>query len=40
MDYVSSMSTTRNINHTPSLLNMAIELLANDVPVKRVADIT
>ena len=40
MDYVSSMRLLPKGKQTPSLLNMAIELIYNDLPIKTVADIT
>ena len=39
-DYVSNMSFVRELDHKPSSLYMAIKLLDNDLPVKRISDIT
>ena len=40
MDYVSRMKSVRESNYRPSLLDLAITLLENDLPLKRVSDIT
>ena len=40
MDYTNKMSPILDSNHKPSLLNIAITLLKNDLSIRRVSDIT
>ena len=40
MDFVGRIKSVRESNHKPSLLDLAIKLIENDLPIKRISDIT